>query len=219
MKKILIVCNILLSFALLCPDTDAKETENSAVIDMSVEESGIVKNSDENLNVSEVMTYDEIINQMANDMGITYDESQKIIDKSLGIDGLTKSRISARSNTYRSISDVLNVSDTYKPSIVFYCQTNEGGTFASIVKVLNVNMNRLYQGISKQFGGSVYVNLESASTIYYTIDGDFYNNGTTTIGGGISIGIGQSASVNFNATSTSNHYKAFYVSKRRRWPY
>ncbi len=41
-------------------------------------------------------------------------------------------------------------------------------------------MIRGYKGLSKQFVGSVYVNLEDPNIIFYIANGDFYNNGSTT---------------------------------------
>ena len=68
--------------------------------------------------------------------------------------------------------------------------------------------------ISKQFRGDLKVWLRSTQKIEYVINGDFYNNGTTTSSGGIGVnaGINQLVSISFTATSTtsSNHYKYFY---------
>ena len=51
--------------------------------------------------------------------------------------------------------------------------------------------------MSKQFSGSLYVNLEQADRIFYIINGDFFDNGTTTLSGGLNIGIGEGASAKF----------------------
>ena len=47
----------------------------------------------------------------------------------------------------------------------------------------------------KQFDGNVYVNLEANDRIYYSVDGDFYNTGTTSFNGSVSVGVGESVNV------------------------
>jgi hypothetical protein len=73
-----------------------------------------------------------------------------------------------------------------------------------------MNRAHLGNGISKQYDGTIYTNLESAAKIFWIVNGDFYNNGTTTGSGGVSIEVGQSATVNFNISYASNHYKYLY---------
>lgn len=113
---------------------------------------------------------------------------------------------SLRSSTFRTFSDRVDVNDNYRPSVKFYCQTSEGGGFLGIVKILNVGMNRKNNGMTKQFGGTIYTNLENAGTIYWSVDGNFYNNGTTTCSGGVNVGIDDFASVNFNVSHSTDFY-------------
>lgn len=83
---------------------------------------------------------------------------------------------------------------------------------ARMSNILNVSFDRSNYLVgtgypkSKQFSGEVYVNLEANDRIRYSVNGDFYNNGTTTISGGISIGIGQSGQLNFSVSYTNNHF-------------
>lgn len=94
----------------------------------------------------------------------------------------------------------------------FYVQTEKGGgSFRDIMKILAGNMNRSYNGISKQFGGSVQTFLLNSNRIRFIVNGDFYNNGTTTVNTGVNIGIGSSATVSFGISSSSNHYKYVYI--------
>jgi len=99
----------------------------------------------------------------------------------------------------------------------FYCQTDESGNFRAIKKILNIEMIRGYQGKSKQFNGNTYVKLEDANRIFYSVNGDFYNNGTTTYSSGVSIGIGKNSSVKFGVSNASNHYKYRYIESRIRF--
>lgn len=108
----------------------------------------------------------------------------------------------------------LTVTSTYRPRIEFYCRTSESGSYWGILSIYSVQLVRSYSGISKQFTGNISVWLRSAYQIEYTINGDFYNNGTTTVsgGGGLDLGIGESVNISLSASMSyeSNHYKYFY---------
>lgn len=176
---------------------------------------------DPNTEISEVLTFDELVNEISVNEGISKKKATEQIKASMNSNSsnsksdstllASSDAVTAESATYRSISAQFTVTSSYKPTLRFYCSTSEGGGYWGITKILNVSMNRLYNDISKQFGGSVYTNLESAYRIFWIVDGDFYNNGTTTGGGGVSIGVGGSASIDFNVSNSSNHYKYCYV--------
>ena len=90
-----------------------------------------------------------------------------------------------------------------------YAYTYFGGPShepSKIAKILNANIDRNYYGTSKQFSGDLYYNLESERCIYWDVNGDFYNNGTTSVGLGGQIGIGEDTHVSFSVSSSSNHY-------------
>ena len=42
----------------------------------------------------------------------------------------------------------------------------------AIKRIVRVEMIRGYNGLSKQFGGTVYVHLEDANRIFYIVNGD-----------------------------------------------
>jgi hypothetical protein len=170
---------------------------------------GTLKLGDNNVGISDVMTFEELAQQLAKDNSITTDEAVKNLTKSITKNGQTISPYA----TYRTLSGSFTVTSTYKPQVKFYCETNEGGgSFRAIVKILNVGMDRGYNGISKQFNGSVYTNLEDPNRIFWIVNGDFYNNGSTTGSVGVNIGVGKFATVNFGVSSADNHYKYFYGS-------
>lgn len=122
-----------------------------------------------------------------------------------------------RNGTYfREYTYTVTVTSTYKPAVIFYCQTSEWDTYRGILKVLNTSLRRDYNGSSKQFTGNLYTNLENAYTIYFVLNGDFYNNGSTTYSGGGGISVGGSSSVNFSISYASNHYKYLYTTGRYR---
>nr|WP_319487417.1 hypothetical protein [uncultured Caproiciproducens sp.] len=177
--------------------------------------SGIIAIGDSKVVISKVLTFDEIVEAIAGDSQISKAQAANQVisgftNKNSNSLNLTAKAAASRA-TYRTINSDFTVTSEYKPTMRFYCETSESGSFHGIVKILNVNMIRKYNGMTKQFGGTVYTNLEDANSIFYTVDGDFYNTGTTTFGGGVSIGVGEGSSVSFNASSSSNFYAYCYV--------
>jgi hypothetical protein len=214
-KKILVSCCLvagLVSTSSLT--TFAKEGSS---VSSQKEANGIInlENVKENKDtvISDVLTFSEITEQIAIDEGISKTEAANRIitqqQKTSNLSARSATQVAVAA-TYRTISSSFSVTSTYKPSVRFYCQTSEGGGFRGIVKILNVNLNRAYSGISKQFSGSVYTKLEDPNRIFWIVNGDFYNNGTTSGGGGVDIGVGGAASINFNVSYSSNHYKYAY---------
>ncbi|NRD77370.1 hypothetical protein HPT25_07635 [Bacillus sp. BRMEA1] len=188
--------------------------------------SGAINLGSPQTQVSKILTFDEVVSAISKDNNISKSEAANLVISNFQkSNGTTKAPASAgtMSNTtasapavqsaqlatYRSLSTTFTVTSVYKPSVNFYCQTDEGGYFRGIVKILNISMNRSYNNTSKQFSGTVYANLEDPNRIYWEVNGDFLNNGTTTISGGgaVNIGVGYSASVNFGVSYQSNEYK------------
>lgn len=165
----------------------------------------------EDTEMSEVLTFDEIVKEIAKANNISESEARSHVLSTFENDGNRLSSISPQAATYRTFSSSFTVMSTYKPTLNFYCQTSEGGGYIGIVKILNVSMNRLSNGMTKQFGGTVYANLETAARIYYIVNGDFYNNGTTSGNGGVDIGIGKGATIKFGISYATNHFKYVYT--------
>lgn len=200
---------------------DVTNSQNEGLID--------INSSDQDTVVSDVLTFNQVVEQISDEQGISETQaareiisntqnpmvknSSNAITKGLVRTMATSQAVAATSATYRTINTRFTVTSTYKPSLNFYCQTNEGGTsFRAIKKILNVSMNRAHLGTgrSKQFGGDVYTKLEDANRIYWIVNGDFFDNGSTTGGGSVNLGIDKAASIEFNASHTSNHYKYIY---------
>lgn len=213
MKKFIFIITLIIAFTFMfsiAPTYASNKVLNPQTIN--------INNLSTDTVISDVMTYDEIVKQLAIDKNISIAEAQKIIGSPITTimskDGYP---IKIMANTYRTITNQFTVTSEYKPSMRFYCRTSEGGSFHGIIEILNVDMSRSYQGRSYAFGGSVYTNLENANTIYYSIDGDFYEHGTTTVSGGVKIGIGDSATINFELSNASNWYAIADVAKRFTW--
>jgi hypothetical protein len=177
----------------------------------------LIRSGNSKLSMSKVLTFNEIVAAISKDSNISKSEAEnQVISgfESQNKNTLTSAIVLAERATYRTFGTPFTVTPEYKPELRFYCETSEGDQFHGIVKILKINMNRKYRNMTKQFGGSVYANLEDANTIFYTVDGDFFNNGTTTGGGGVNIGLGETGSVNFNVSQSSNHYSYCYLEER-----
>jgi hypothetical protein len=111
----------------------------------------------------------------------------------------------------------LPVAPEYKPHLEFYCYTSEEGNYWGIKSIYSVQLVRGYKGTSKQFKGDIKVWLRSPYSIEYVVNGDFYNNGTTTVSGGVGINVGiddvAQISCDTSSATTTNHYKYFYSHK------
>lgn len=155
-------------------------------------------NSD--VEISDVMTYEEVIEEMMDNKNISREKAIEILGPK------TKSTL-----TYRTIGKLIDVSRTYKPKLTFYCQTEEGYYDSYIVKIINTDLNRKYGEYTRQFEGAIFSYLETSSRIYFVLNGDFYYNTTQTNEHeyNINIGVGESKSVGFSVrnSSSSNHYK------------
>lgn len=163
------------------------------------------------MTMSDVLTFDELASVYSSDEGIPLEEARQVLlSKYNSGSTARKSTISPLLATYRTFEVPLDSMRYYKPSLRFYCETSEGGYFHGIVQVLNTAMNRVYQGIAKQFGGTVFTNLENASTIHYMVSGDFYDNGTTTTGGSGTAKIGEYFEISYNVSHSSNWYATIY---------
>ncbi len=204
MKRIIsLVSSFVLVFSLLYIPAYADEnTADTEIIDVNE-----INNEDSDIQVSAPMSFSEMVNHYMEVNGVSYDEALKAFPVRLQ----KETRASA---TYRTLSVSLTVTSTYRPRIEFYCRTSESGSYWGILSIYSVQLVRSYSGISKQFTGNISVWLRSAYQIEYTINGDFYNNGTTTVsgGGGLDLGIGESVNISLSASMLyeSNHYKYFY---------
>lgn len=157
-----------------------KETINNA---------GNVFNDD--VYISEVLTYDEMIQRYADNADISFGESLKYFPETHNV---------SPEATYRELQVTLDVDTNYKPKLSFYCETSQYSPFPywGIVSIYSVQLIRNYDGISKQFNGNVDAWLRTASQIEYVINGDFYDNGTTTDG----FPVGRKGKINDKITCT-----------------
>ncbi|WP_074021991.1 hypothetical protein [Traorella massiliensis] len=181
------------------------------------ENSNEVSLDDNETKVSEVMTFDEMADCIAEDTGIAKDEAIKILLQNPSYSVNSLSIATPMAATYRTLSKSIEVTSVYKPTVNFYCQTSEASTMAGIRYIEYAYINRGYNGISKQFGGTFWYKLSDINNIFFIVNGDWYNNGTTTYTGGVSIGVGGYATINFTVSYSTNHYKYTCIEDTLRW--
>lgn len=195
MKKI--VCTLVTIFVVIFCLTPVFAENNSDV-----------PNANEDIAVSEAMSFDEMIQKYAEEMHVS------LMDAYNDFGGSEISSQSVRAGTYRELSVGLAVTTEYHPSIRFYCNTSESGGYWGITSIYKVTLNRAYKGLTKQFSGEIDCWLRSPYKIEWMVNGDFFHNGTTTASGGMSVDakLGELVKISFNVTNStsSNHYKYFY---------
>jgi len=163
--------------------------------------------SNDELIFSEPMTYDEVVQELATNNKISISEAKSIMGKENVNKLSSESKNSTIASTnYRTISRYLDISSNYKPKLMFYCQTSESGSFWGIVSIYHTELYREYNYNVKTFTGNLWYQLNSAYQIRYIINGDFYNTGSTTVGADAEIKIGESCSINFQASVSSSYY-------------
>lgn len=156
--------------------------------------------------MSNVLTFNKLIQKYAEDNHISFGKALELFKDSAPMD-----REQAK---YRSFSKTLSVaSRNFNPSINFYCQTSEYGWFRGIIKILNTGIN----ADNKHFAGNVFVNLELGDRIFYIVNGDFYEHGTSSVSTGINISMGQFANINLGGSYSSNHFRSIYEESYFRW--
>jgi hypothetical protein len=157
------------------------------------------------------VTYEEMIGKISDSDGITKEQARSLHPNQLGIKNgsRTNSLTAAASST--SLHELLirqNVTSTYQPAVQIFVYTTGSGSFYQFGAIEQVGLNRkdVDSSTSKQFSGTVKATKQSLTTIWWFIDGDFFNNGTTsgTFTGGASAGIW---SAEASITTETNHYK------------
>lgn len=179
------------------------------VLESEINEIDTLSIDSPNVQVSDAMTFSEMVSYYASSKNISYEEALTFFpNHTLQTYASVYAPIK-----YRVLTVNLNVTSTYRPYLEFYCQTSENGNYWGILNVYSCQLVRAYKGISKQFEGNVNFWLRSAYQIEYAVNGDFFENGSTTHTAetGLNVGVGASASVSYSVSYASDHYKYCYV--------
>ncbi|GIP53595.1 MULTISPECIES: hypothetical protein [Paenibacillus] len=148
---------------------------------------------------AEELTYEEMAQQIAKNRNV----SEKYVRS------LLSERSSEPNYYYTHFYQQFEVGDTgWFPQIDFYIKCE--GIYRDFIKVEDLNLIRSYNYISKQFTGKLQAKVEDVKSIYWVINGDFYNNGTTkqSFSGGVSAS--DYATLSFSIESQNNHFGYVY---------
>ncbi|WP_432776403.1 hypothetical protein AAFJ72_05820 [Brevibacillus gelatini] len=154
--------------------------------------------------VVEDLSYEEAMQRIAKYSGRSLEEVKKEQPK-------TQKSLKALSATcsYSEVSQRLSVSGTYKPRFIAIVNKCRDGSFGWVSDIRYAGLDR-YHGVSKQFSGDVQAWVKNNQQgIEYLVNGDFYDNGSTTLN--FQTGIDTPVfKATFSVANASNHYRYFY---------
>lgn len=139
-----------------------------------------------------------MVRAYAEDNGLTFDEALKYFPK----DFLYETRTPGVS--YQIYSHTLNTTNWfYRPVLRMYVREDNG----QFDRVYNTSINTY----GNKFDGSIYVNLESSQSIYFLVDGHFYDTGTMKTKAGLNIGVGSMGTAIFEVETTKGAMAYVYI--------
>lgn len=128
---------------------------------------------------SEVMNTETFLNRLSIDMGLDSGEAISLVSEQTNLD-IESKNINGTGATFRVFSQTIHVHGEYSVNVHVYCQTQESDDSVEILNVIAANMFPNDKADSKAFGGSIFVNIEDSETIYYSVNGEFYEEGGYT---------------------------------------
>lgn len=96
----------------------------------------------------------------------------------------------------------------WSPELDIYAECS--GANRNFIGISDLNLNRSALGVSKKFDGKCQAKVENSKSIYWVVNGDFYNNGKTSWSFGGSVGIGKYATLECNISGGTDHFAYAY---------
>ncbi len=152
---------------------------------------------------AEEVTYDEMVSQIAENR----DQSPNFVRTEMN----NRESLAAPTASYFYVHfyKTLQVGNTnWYPQLDIYAKCE--GIYRDFVGIEDLNLIRSYNYDAKQFNGKCQAKVESAKKIYWVVNGDFYNNGTTKVTFGGSVNIGEYANLSLSVESSKNHFGYIY---------
>ncbi len=163
-------------------------------------------------------TTDEYIETISQDKNIDEETREKLIQsayakelESCSDDGMVPSKPEVQK--YLTFYFDVHVKDSYYVQIYFYtlCSFLDGPNGPAynpnrLLRVEYANMDRAYKGRAREFQGTLYYNLESETRLFWDLNGDFFDYGTTSYTGGGAAPVGGEKTLSFSITYSNNHY-------------
>lgn len=164
-----------------------------------------------NISKSKNMTKEEVIEQMG-DSNENDIESSLITSRmaTIGNNSLIEARSAASTYYYVHFYKQFEVGQTgWYPQIDIYAKCT--GINRSFVGIQDLNLIPSYNYNSKSFQGKCQAMVENSKTIYWVVNGDFYDQGNTSITFGGSVNLGKYATLTASVTSANNHFGYVYA--------
>ncbi|WEV45021.1 hypothetical protein OZX60_06195 [Streptococcaceae bacterium ESL0687] len=208
MKKILAI--IILAFTLTslmgCKQV-GKEIQESS--DTTVTGSSKSQEGSSQADITPVLTKEQLAAEIAKSEGITTNLATEEIGQNIN-EGNNQAGETLE-ETFRIFSREILVADDYRPRIKFYCQTSEEGESKVINKVFRISFDRNYRGLTKEFNGHIYANLEDPTTIFYILNGDFYDGGITYDSSACNVVLGHGDDLTFTVQDYNEKFAYKYL--------
>ena len=211
MKRFLhvFILTVLITFSVCRPVSARAETADPA-------ESGAAAGVTSDTEASDIMSFTEAAKYCAEQADIPYEKAAAWLREDTSVSIEEYETLDA---TYRVLSAELFVTESYHPSIHFYCETNEDLNSWSILSIRALQLDTEYNGISKAFSGAVGMWLRGPRQIEYFINGDFYNDplhiGLTAFTGGTNLDLEMNESAEVSASYLGrwweDHYEYCYA--------
>lgn len=159
-------------------------------------------------------TAEELIEIIEEDSNIYHDDKIELINK------INTLKSTKATYDYWTIYSRCVVNSLYscRPYFYTYSSFSVGRYPNSIEEILYANIDRNHNGTSKQFVGDLYYNLEANNCLFWDLNGDFFNNGTT-FNLGVSVELGKGAKTTFTPSMTDslNHFAYCHKEERVRF--
>lgn len=175
---------------------------------------------------AKIETYDEMVNNISESKNLTKEEvieqmgdnQENKIESSLitsrmatmNANSLIETRSATESYYYVHFYKQFQAGNSgWYPQIDIYAKCT--GINRSFVGIQDLNLIPSYNYISKSFQGKCQAMVENSKTIYWVVNGDFYDHGTTSYNFGGTVNIGKFATVNCSITGANNHFAYAYA--------
>lgn len=155
--------------------------------------------------ILEKVSYEEMIQDIATKRGVSIEEITR--ENSI----FSKSDIQPMASPYYYLHIRRDLPiNGWVPQLDIYVYMYGSGSFNAFKEIKDINLIRSYNYQSKQFSGKAEATLFSGAHLYWVVNGDFYNNGSTQSSFEASVGFGKAAKTTFSVTGSNNHFGYVY---------
>ncbi|GAX47408.1 hypothetical protein [Pseudolactococcus reticulitermitis] len=160
------------------------------------------------MTISENLTKEELTLELSSNSSITKKEAEDILfPHSMS----TRLKRQTEEDNYAVVSFSWQDRTLYDNfgdgrQVYFYCRTSESGGFRGIEQIVYAGFN----AGDKSFVGTLQYALPDPNRIHYTLNGDLHHNGTITVSGGGSVGVGGSGILNMSISGSSSFYQHLF---------